>query len=500
MTGFAGAPFTRIANIFPTKNKISGEITKTMQTNGIPLGQKIAFGIGMLANQMFPAALSIFMVILVQSLGMSPLLWGLIFFLPKLVDCITDPVMGFISDRTVSRWGKRRPYIFIGAILSGLSYIAMWQLSADNSELYNFVYFLSWSCIFFIGLTIFSVPYVAMGYEMSDDYHERTRLMAVAQWIGQWAWVIAPWFWIVLYDPDWFDSATEGARTLSIWVGTACMLLAMVPAIFCQSGSTGADNNTPHRKESLGAVAKDLFHGIAITLQCKPFQQICIATFFIFNAYNTVAGFAWFIIVYYMNQGDPALAGVWPTLFGSVSALCTCFLVIPTINWMSQRYGKRLTFMVTQSISILGYLLFWWSFNPSNPYLMFLPIPIFAFGIGGLFTLMMSMTADICDLDELETGERREGLFGAIYWWMVKFGLAFAGLLSGLILGLIGFDQTVAVQTDDTLALLRMAFIAVPVSGTLIALWAMRDYELDEETVRELKTLLVERRVQVGVR
>ena len=155
--------------------------------------------------------------------------------------------------------------------------------------------------------------------------------------------------------------------------------------------------------------------------------------------------------------------------------------------------------MVTQSISILGYLLFWWSFNPSNPYLMFLPIPIFAFGIGGLFTIMMSMTADICDLDELETGERREGLFGAIYWWMVKFGLAFAGLLSGLILGLIGFDQTVAVQTDDTLALLRMAFIAVPVSGTLIALWAMRDYELDEEAVRELKTSLAERRVQVGV-
>ena len=68
----------------------------------------------------------------------------------------------------------------------------MWQLSADNSQLYNFIYFLCWSCVFFIGLTIFSVPYVAMGYEMSDDYHERTRLMAVAQWIGQWAWVIAP--------------------------------------------------------------------------------------------------------------------------------------------------------------------------------------------------------------------------------------------------------------------------------------------------------------------
>ena len=464
-----------------------------MEASRIPLGQKIAFGIGMLANQMFPAALSIFMVILVQSLGMSPFLWGLIFFLPKLVDCVTDPVMGFISDRTVSRWGKRRPYIFIGAILSGLSYIAMWQLSADNSQLYNFVYFLCWSCVFFIGLTIFSVPYVAMGYEMSDDYHERTRLMAVAQWIGQWAWVIAPWFWIVLYDPNWFDSATEGARTLSIWVGAVCMLLAMVPAIFCKSDGIAQDTSTPHRNETLGAVIRELLSGIAVTLKCRPFQQICIATFFIFNAYNTVAGFAWFIIVYYMNQGDPALAGVWPTLFGSVSALCTCFLVIPTVNWMAQRYGKRATFMVTQSVSIMGYAAFWWSFSPSNPYLMFIPIPLFAFGIGGLFTIMMSMTADICDLDELETGERREGLFGAIYWWMVKFGLAFAGLLSGFILGVIGFDQNVAVQSEATLTQLRMAFIGVPVSGTLIALWAMRNYELDETAVSEVKQSLSER-------
>ena len=99
------------------------------------MSQKIAFGIGMLANQMFPAALGIFMVILVQSLGMSPILWGLIFFLPKLIDAITDPLMGYISDRTESRWGKRRPYVFIGAIIAGLSYIAMWQLSEENTRL-----------------------------------------------------------------------------------------------------------------------------------------------------------------------------------------------------------------------------------------------------------------------------------------------------------------------------------------------------------------------------
>ena len=465
---------------------VSPTLTRSAQ---IPMTQKIAFGIGMLANQMFPAALGIFMVILVQSLGMSPILWGLIFFLPKLVDALTDPLMGYISDRFESRWGKRRPFIFIGAIVAGLSYIAMWQLSAEDSQLYNFWYFLAWSVVFFIGMTIFSVPYVAMGYEMSSDYHERTRLMAVAQWIGQWAWVIAPWFWIILYDPNWFESATEGARTLSIYVGLACMAMAMVPAIFCHSvETTGNGDHAP--AGSIADTFRELFHGIVITLKNKPFQRICTATFFIFNAYNCVAGFTFFIIVYYMNGGDPAAAGSWPALFGSVSALCTCFLVIPIVNWMCQVHGKHKTFLITQSTSLAGYAMFWWTFTPANPYLMFLPIPLFVFGIGGLFTIMMSMTADICDLDELETFERREGLFGAIYWWMVKFGAAFAGLLSGLILAFVGFDQTVAVQTEEALAGLRAAFIIVPATGTLIGICAMWNYDLNEEQVRAIRSEL----------
>ena len=454
----------------------------------LPMSQKIAFGIGMLANQMFPAALSIFIVILVQSLGMSPVMWGLIFFLPKLIDAVTDPLMGYISDRTRSRWGKRRPYIFIGAVIAGLSYIAMWQLSEDNSLLFNFWYFLLWNIIFFLGMTIFSVPYVAMGYEMSSDYHERTRLMAVAQWIGQWAWVIAPWFWIVLYDPNWFESATEGARTLSIWVGLICMGLAIVPAVLCRS-----EDNSHEEKEAIGSLSdtfRDLWRGVLITLANKPFQKVCIATFCIFNAFNTVAGFAFFIIVYYMNQGDPVQAGNWPALFGSVSAICTCFLVIPIINWMAQKFGKLKTFTITQTLSLAGYSMFWWSFSPENPYLMFVPIPLYVFGIGGLFTLMMSMTADICDMDELETGERREGLFGAIYWWMVKFGAAFAGLLSGLILASVGFDQSITIQSDSTLAGLRAAFILVPVTGTIIGILVMRSYELDESSVNEIRAQL----------
>ena len=141
--------------------------------------------VGMLGNQMFPAALGVFMVVLVQSLGMDPWIAGVLAFLPRIFDAVTDPVMGYISDNTRSRWGRRKPYIFIGAILAGVSFALMWQLDASNSQMYNFWYFLVLALAFYLGLTIFATPYVAMGYEMSSDFHERTRIMAVAQWIGQ---------------------------------------------------------------------------------------------------------------------------------------------------------------------------------------------------------------------------------------------------------------------------------------------------------------------------
>jgi GPH family glycoside/pentoside/hexuronide:cation symporter len=125
---------------------------------------------------------------------------------------------------------------------------------------------------------------------------------------------------------------------------------------------------------------------------------------------------------------------------------------------------------------------------------MLLPLPLFAFGIGSLFTMMMSMTADVCDLNELNTGIRREGVFGAIYWWMVKFGFAIAGLLSGLILTLVGFDQDIMAQSPETLERLKLAYIIVPMSGTLIAIAIMSKYDLSEQKAHEIRQQLEARR------
>ena len=116
-------------------------MSNTTTTNKVPMGQKIAFGIGMFANQMFPAIMGIFMVVLVEDLGFPGWMWGVIFFAPRIFDSITDPIMGFISDNTKSKWGRRRQYVLIGAIVMGISYILMWQLFKENSLQFNFWYF-----------------------------------------------------------------------------------------------------------------------------------------------------------------------------------------------------------------------------------------------------------------------------------------------------------------------------------------------------------------------
>lgn len=464
-------------------------------TSKVPFSQKLAFGVGMFANQMFPAILGIFMVVLVQDLGFPGWMWGLIFFAPRIFDSLTDPIMGFISDNTKSKWGRRRPYVFLGGVLMGIAFIIMWQLYAENSLQYNFWYFFLWSLVFYLGLTLFSVPYVAMGYEMSDDFHERTNIMAVAQWIGQWAWVIAPWFWIIMYDQDWFPSAEGATRQLAIWVGIGCAICAIVPAVFIKSESTLDRDYMPLNFSNIGSSLIEILKGFVEAFKLKPFRKICIATFLIYNAFNTVAALTFFVIVYKLFNGDAAASGVWVVLFGCLGALGTTFLVIPIITKMSKWWGKKNAFIVAQCISIIGYTMLYFLFIPGKPWMYIFALPFFSFGIGSLFTIMMSMTADILDIDELNTGLRREGIFGAIYWWMVKVGFAIAGGLSGVIIAVVGFNPELAtVDQQGAVNGLHAFFCFFPVAGTILAIFVMRDYDISEEKANEVRAQINERK------
>jgi GPH family glycoside/pentoside/hexuronide:cation symporter len=469
---------------------------QTAAKDRVPFVQKAAFGAGHLVNNLLPGSLGVFMFFLLTAFGMDPFLAGLLGGLPRFYDAITDPIMGFISDNTKSRFGRRRPYIFIGAISSGILFAVLWQLSPDNSTTYNFWYFLIFSLIYLTGNTIFSTPLIGLGYEMTSDYNERTRLMAFSQTLGQIAWMIVPWFWVLIANPNLFESQAVGVRKLSIIVGAVCMVLGVMPAIFCKGiDATNMEGRVKITYKTLWSNLMDLFRGIVQVSKNKPFMKLCGATFLVFNGFQLVASFSYFIIVFYMFKGDYGLAGNWPAWFSTVSALITAFLVIPVISAIASRVGKRNAFIISTFISVVGYLLKWWGFNPENPWLMFMPLPLMVFGIGGLFTLMMSMTADVCDLDELNNGmPRKEGTFGAIYWWMVKLGQAIALVLGGLVLKLVGFDQNAAIQTAETITKLRIADISIPALTALLAVVVMWKYDLTETKAREIKTMLVERR------
>ncbi|MBW6498092.1 MAG: MFS transporter [Bacteroidales bacterium] len=462
----------------------------------LPLGQKVAFGTGNLVINLLPGALGVFQFFLLTAFGIDPFLAGLLGGLPRLLDALTDPIMGYITDNTKSRFGRRRPYIFIGAILSGIMFAVLWQLNPDNSQMYNFWYFLTFSFIFIIANTIFATPYIGLGYEMTPDYNERTRLMAFAQTFGQVAWMIVPWFWVLIANPDLFETQAVGVRRLSIIVGGICMILGIIPALFCkevnQEHLTNRDDLT---LENISKNFKSLLKNIGLIFKNRPFVRLCGATFLVFNGFQLVASFSYFIILFYLFNGNYADAGTWPAWFSTVSALFTAFLIIPIITWMSNSWGKRNAFIISTFISIIGYALKWWGFNPENPWLMFMPVPLMVFGIGGLFTLMMSMTADVCDLDEYNNGmPRKEGTFGAIYWWMVKLGQALALVLGGLVLKLVGFDSGAAVQTAETITNLRLADIFIPATTAGLAILVMWRYDLTETKAREIKDELVNRR------
>jgi len=372
----------------------------------------------------------------------------------------------------------------------------MWQLDPEWSQSQLFWYFLLFSLAFTIGNTMFATPFVGLGYELTSDYKERTRLMAFSQVLGQVAWMIVPWFWVLIADPDLFETQAEGVRTLALYVAGGCIVLGIVPGLFCK----GIDNKNIDNLAELSL--KNMFSNlveVAINIiqafKNIEFVKLCGSTFLVFNGFQLVASFSFFIIVFHMFDGNYGAAGTWPAWFATVSALVTAFMVIPVVTLMASKWGKRNAFIISTAISIVGYGLKWFAFNPENPWLIFMPIPLMSFGIGGLFTLMMSMTADVCDLDELRNGmPRKEGTFGAIYWLMVKLGQALALILGGAVLKFVGFDAGAATQSVETMTNLRLADIIIPAGTALAAILVMWKYDLSEDRAHEITAELVKLR------
>jgi GPH family glycoside/pentoside/hexuronide:cation symporter len=473
---------------------------QTAPEDRIKMSQRLAYGAGAFVNNLLAAASGSMMIVLNLGLGMNPALVGLLGALPRLTDAITDPIMGYISDNTRSRWGRRRPFIFTGVFAAAILFALLWQLPSDKSESFYFTWFLVGSILFYLGYTWWVTPWVALGYELTPDYHERTRLMGTQNFIGQLAYVVSPWFLWIMNSGTFFRNAAgepdqvAGAAGLAIVIGLATIGLGVLPAIFLRERMKDVAAAESERAKGFKANVVEFIRGFGITLRSVPFLKLCLATFLVFNGFILISSFASYVIIYYVSGGDQEMGARYVGLAGTVGAVST-FAVVAFVTWLATRIGKRHAFFLSIGISIIGYGLKWVCYNPDLPWLVVVPAPLMAFGLGGLFTLVPSMVADVVDVDELKTRERREGMFGSIFWWTVKLGLSAALAGSGYLLNATGFDVNLeGHQTDRTIILMRLCDAGIPMLTSAIAIWAVATFPITEEKAREVREALEERR------
>ncbi|MFO7655097.1 MAG: MFS transporter [Candidatus Krumholzibacteriia bacterium] len=481
--------------------------SRTAPEDRVKLTHRAAYGAGAFVNNLLAAASGGMMIVLNLGLGMNPALVGLLGALPRLTDALTDPLMGFISDHSRTRWGRRRPFIFVGAIAAGIIFALLWQLPRGQSDTFYFVWFLVGSILFYMAYTVFATPWVALGYELTPDYNERTRLMGTQNFIGQLAYVASPWFlWIMTYE-GFFRDQVAGAGGLAIIVAVVAMGLGVLPAVVLRErmlgvavaqASAARDRSVARRGDGLKRNLVDFFRGFGTTLASGPFVKLCAATFLVFNGFMLVSSFQFYVIIYYVCGGDQAEGAKYAGYAGTVTAVCT-FAVVLAVTWLGTRIGKRRAFFVATGLSMLGYALKWVCYDPDLPLLVVAPAPLLAFGLGGLFTLMPSMVADVVDTDELKTHQRREGMFGSIFWWTVKLGMAAALAGGGYLLNATGFDVTLGGdQADRTIFLMRLSDAGIPIVASAIAIWAVARFPITEAMAFEVRQELERRRGQPG--
>ena len=476
---------------------------ETAPGDRIPFGQKLAYGAGAFVNNLLSAASGGMMIVLNLGLGMNPALVGLLGAIPRLTDAFTDPVMGYVSDNARTRWGRRRPFIFTGVFVAAILFAVLWQLPTGKSEMFIFWWFLIGSILFYAGFTWWVTPWVALGYELTPDYHERTRLMGTQNFIGQLAYVVSPWFlWImnsgrILRNAAGEPDQVTGAAGLAVVVALVTVGLGILPAIFLRErlkdvAVTEAAEAT--RPRGLAENVVEFLRGFKITMRSGPFLKLCLATFLVFNGFILISAFASYVIIYYVCGGDQAMGARYLGMAGTVGGVCT-FGVVVFVTWLSTRIGKRRAFILGVGVSIIGYALKWICYNPAHPWLVLVPAPLMAFGLGTLFTIVPSMIADVVDTDEVQTHERREGMYGSIFWWTVKLGLSAALAGSGYLLNATGFDVDLGGgQAASAITLMRLCDAGIPVITSAIAIWAVVTFPITEESAHAVRKQLEERR------
>lgn len=440
--------------------------------------QKVVWSIGAIPNNILANSLgALAMPIYNTGIGLSFGLVSLALGIPRFWDAITDPVMGNISDNTTSRWGRRRPYIAVGIVLSGIFFALLWTVPSGLSDYGIFAYLLVVSILYYTAYTIFAVPWNAMGLALTPDYNERTRVMAYRAFFGG---VCAALFlpWLYKLCLIFHENEVIGARYVGVTVGIVIIVTGLVPAIWGRE-----------RIESKKHTKISFLKAFVYTFKNGPFIILAMIVFMVLVGVFMIRPFGYAINAYYVAQGDKSLTatliGVGGTVLGIMGIISA-----PIISFAGTRIGKKTTMLIGQGMVIISSIATWFLYTPKYPYLQVVYFVIAFPGMSCIWILGSSMTADICDIDELKTGMRREGMYGAVFAWIFKLGVSTVVVLGGFMAEWAGIDPKLEQQTDKTIFMTRFLFAAVPTFCLTVSFILTLCYPITEKRMKEVRAIL----------
>jgi len=460
----------------------------SIDSERVSLSRHVNYSLGTLA----PSALSVFsrsflLFFYSQVVGLDPWLAGIALTIGRVWDAISDPLMGAISDRTRSRWGRRRPYIIFGSIPLALTYVAMWTPPTDWSQMGLFLYLTITDIAFNTLITVVVIPYSSLGAELSTDYHERTKVTAIRMLFYQVGWFIGA---VGVRVNQWLiDTAAEVG---GVW-GTILAFregYAMCAVIFglvtivtlLWSGYTVREAPPKAEETSVGYLRSYLR-----TLQNRSFVIVIVA-FLLASLFETI-GFSIFpfLIGFWYYEGDMQAMNL--NLFWIMMPLF--FVSFPAVwfwTWVSTRIGKKPTILIGALASAVTIFLHYPMITPHYPNLIWFVMIIFGWAISSLNFLISSLIPDIVDEEELETGgRRREGSFFGMQSFISKLGGALGLLAVGGFLSLIGFQEGAEQQSAFTLEWIRIFFAWFRGGGYLFAFFILLAYPLTETRVNRIR-------------
>lgn len=413
-----------------------------------------AWGAGRVAEagliMTFGQAMNIFTV----GFGLNPVIVSWCMMLPRLVDGILDPIIGHWSDDFRSRWGRRKPFLVVGAILGALLLAALWWANPAWPEWAQFLYLGVGGTLLYLCYGTYAMAWTAVGYELSDDYHERSKIAAVGGFfLAIMAFAMGWMYWLALRPV--FGGEIWGMR----WIGAGMALLIVVTAFICAYFTKERFSHANRTHVPLGPA-------IRTTLKNRPFVILLIIKLFEILGGRVTGGIMFYVGVYYVCSGDKELATKIAGIGATVGTIWN-FALLPLIKPISKWIGKKGALVAGSGVGLFSAVLTPFVLNPEHPYWMLIPTLIVSPLLVISGTISNAILPDICDLDELESGQRREGLFTSVTGFMAKMEISLSIILVGYIVSWAGVDTKIAVQTPDAL---RNLYWLVVIPGIVFAI------------------------------